>query len=579
VLVLFLAPISHADPPSPTTALETAATALGQANIRLGSYVSEQEANDARKAGLNEAKARRLLEPLVSACLADEKACEPFGPLAGRESRARKVSDTLAYLLGELGTASSLPLLDRMDARSWTAASLAAKEIADRAFSSYRAGFRCTMPSAAEVRQQRASLDDFVVIRKRGGRLLAETLSSAEKDDLAYFLSAVSESRPEVGTTEEGGGLSGSGGPNPNLETLYGQVQTAKKDGDPQRVVRHAEAYLKTLGYPGRIQSTNAFAWGGARFSYVMRDLADAYERLGRHREAATLFRRANPSGGMCGTSVAYRWKEQVRGVIRNEEQSGDCRATVAERLLGIDERRYPTKQSYGTQELARDGYDVGRLYRGALLTLNRDLPSSELEAALKTAPASIRARALRRYRQKGAEDWERRVYAVEGWAVVGRAAALPGLVGSVSTGVGQTRQRALYALGRLALKPEYDPCGSRRSYMGTSSSTYHREITSLGESCREKLSNQQLDALARQLVRFANAPEVATRTQVAETLGLLGSPVALPALTRLLQDPAPTTGTLCTSEGKTQRCRPNQPVREAAQEAIERIRKVARQK
>jgi hypothetical protein len=78
---------------------------------------------------------------------------------------------------------------------------------------------------------------------------------------------------------------------------------------------------------------------------------------------------------------------------------------------------------------IARDSVArcLRRLYRGAMLTLNRDLPAAELEAALKTAPPTIRARALRRYRQKGAEDWERRVYALEGWAVVGRAAALPG--------------------------------------------------------------------------------------------------------------------------------------------------------
>lgn len=551
----------------------TAEAALTRSGVGTDGYVSEREAKKALQAGLTEGRLLQLLEPIVAPCLARDEACKDFEALGNRKARRRKVAEALAGLLGRVGTTRSLSLLDRMDARGWTAATLARRKILDRDFESYRQGISCPVPDGAQVRRARAALDDFVVLRQRGGRLLAESLTAPEKDDLAYFLAAVSDAGSEVGATREGGAPGSNQAPDPSLERLHAQVEAAKKDGDPRRVVLHAEAYLKALGYPGPIRFTNSYAWGGARYSFVMRDLAYAYERLGRHGDAAALLRRANPGGGACGTSVSSRWAKQVRGVIRNEERAGACRAVVAERLLGIDDTAYGSAGPYGTSALTRDRYDLGRLYRGALLTMNRDLPPSVIEAALRTAPPPLREGALRRYRQRGPEDWDRRVGALEGWAAVGGAAALPTLRDAVALGAGDTRRRALRALAELARKPDADPCTARTVGLRSMSSQWRRAIPSLGRSCATKLANPEADRLARFVVQFAGDPDMQTRAEVARTLGALGSPAALPALRTLLRDPAPASGTICTYEGEKRNCRPNQPVREAATEAIERIR------
>ncbi|MFY0541563.1 hypothetical protein [Nannocystis pusilla] len=191
--------------------------------------------------------------------------------------------------------------------------------------------------------------------------------------------------------------------PDPENDRLAAAAGDAKARGDVVGLVQHGRAYLARLGFPGPVngRAESHWAWGGARYSYVFRDLALGAELLGDPTLAGQLYRRADPGGGMCGTSVSYRWSEQVRGAIRSAERAGDCRVAVAERLLDVDGPRdmypkpAPDSMDYGPARLAAAGFDVARLYRGALLTAGRDAEPAVLRAALERAPEPLRAVAL----------------------------------------------------------------------------------------------------------------------------------------------------------------------------------------
>jgi HEAT repeat protein len=96
----------------------------------------------------------------------------------------------------------------------------------------------------------------------------------------------------------------------------FRDLQDAKARGPFAKVYEAARAYLATLGFPGPIQTAQerCVGWHGARFSYVMRDLARAAEVLGRFDEAAApalaegalrRLRRVGPEA----------WEWRVRGI------------------------------------------------------------------------------------------------------------------------------------------------------------------------------------------------------------------------------------------------------------------------
>ena len=185
--------------------------------------------------------------------------------------------------------------------------------------------------------------------------------------------------------------------------------------------------------------------WGGARFSYVMRDVAMAAELEDEPALAAELYRRAAPGGGACGTSVSYRAQLQTRGLIRSEEARGRCRAVIAERL------GYPDEEAYGPARLADAGYDLPRLYRGALLTRHRERPRVELEAAIERAPVHRREAALARLSARGPEAWESRVSAVEGLANYSGRAGMEHELTLIDRADAALRVRLISAIGSAA--------------------------------------------------------------------------------------------------------------------------------
>ncbi|MDC0715522.1 HEAT repeat domain-containing protein [Nannocystis bainbridge] len=521
-------------------------------------------------AGLSRADVVRVLGDMFTAC--GGAAC----PALQSDEPARILLDTL----GEIGVLADAPLLLRLDAVSIYQAERSLEAILTRAMADAIPKARCAPPTRSELATARLALADFAVLRRHGDVLQGDAPTPAELDDLAYFFAAVADTGPEVGRTREAGGARKPAAPDPESDRLAAAVADAKTRGDVAGLVQHGRAYLARLGFPGPLDSSaeTHWAWGGARYSYVFRDLALGAELLGDPTLAGELYRRANPGGGMCGTSVSYRWSEQVRGAIRSAERTGDCRVAMAERLLDVDGPRdmypkpAPASIDYGPARLAEAGFDVARLYRGAILTAGRDGEPAEVRAALERAPEPLRSAALARLARRGPEAWEARVHALEGLAdVVGRPAVaeLERMLPLLADG---PRQRALEAIGELADRPAWDPCDPDEAgiYFSSYSSQWSRHVTSLGDSCDTVLRLHEAGPLALSLTAWLADANPDTREAAAAALGKIGHRAALPALRASKRDRFYPDDSKRCDDGN---CHIYFPVREAAAEAIVAIR------
>ncbi|HEY3354119.1 MAG TPA: HEAT repeat domain-containing protein [Polyangia bacterium] len=513
--------------------------ALDAAAPRAGWRFDEGAGRRLAAARLDEARLMTLVEGIAARCPAGGAPCEALGVLGKGDPAASRVMQRLLEVLGELGSRRAGPLLWRLAGRGVYGAEGALHRVLEREAARAAAAGRCAPPTAAAVAAAERALGDFLEVRAVGGRLVAARPAPAALADLAYLLAAI-EVRPEVGVApaaEAGGAWHQPGPLHPGRVLLADALERAKRRGDPEGVAAAARAYLESLGYPGPIRAgeEHDFAWGGPRFAYVMRDLALAAEYLGRFDEAAGLYRRANPGGGACGSSVSYRWQEQVQGAIRAEEGRGRCRAAVLERLLAV--AGWDSDRRYGPARLTAAGFDVARLYRGALVTANRDADPAALQAALAAAPPGLRQAALARLAARGPEALERRVFALEGAADTGRAAALPVLLAAARAGVPAVAARALAAVGELAQRPEADPCRGGIGF-GGSSNVWRRAIRPLGRDCATRVGRAQADALARDVVPWLADRDPRVRDAAAAALGQIGSPVALGPLRQLLANP-----------------------------------------
>jgi hypothetical protein len=493
-------------------AAEEAAAALAAASLNQRWSMPEDAAERARTAGIDEARVIRWLEVLLADCLAQDGPCaDPLQP----PDAQRELVETLVTVLGEVGGSDALPVLRRLDARGLYHAGMARARIHERAMLQAVARLPCAPPSAAEIARARAALADFAVVRVRAGALVSEPPTASELDDLSYFLAGVSEAGIEVGHLPAHARASWTqpAPASPERDQLAAQLEAAKLRGDVPAVARHAQAYLATLGHPGaaRFEDESAYAWGGARYSYVMRDLAEAAEDLGDLGRSVENYRAADPGGGACGTSTDARWQDQVQGLIRAEERRGQCRAVVAERLLGIDEDREPG--TYGTARLQAAGFDVLRLYRGALVTRNREVDPVDLERVLAQTPA-----ALERLRARGPEDWSRRIHAVRGLADAGQQAALPVLLETAASSTPAVAIESLQAIADLAEKPPHDPCEPLGWGFGSYGNMWERPIQPLHRFCESNLkppARTRLAASLRPFLRHAD-PEVRKAARLA---------------------------------------------------------------
>ncbi len=558
---------------TPEDALAEARARFEKAEVT-ASYEVRDHADVLRANGLDESRTVALLHPVIAACLSHDDACEGVAEWNSPEGSNPEIVGMLIAHLGSVGTDASVPLLMQLQMRDVYNADQAIGDILQR-----RAQARqkhCEPPVGAEVEAQRAALSDFAILEHSAAGWRGRAPTEQQLDDLAYFFASVAEAGAEVGIALEQGPSPFSKRPAPDeaRKKLTDDMKAARWKGDLAAHAVAARNYLVTLGYPGplRAEEESAMTWGGPGYANVMRDLAESTEFLGQFEEAAELFRRAPPGGGACGTSVGHRRAQQRRGLIRGVEQSHGCRAVVPERLFADR----GAQDWYGPRRLADAGFDLVRLYRGAMLTSERDAAPALQRAALSAITGPLGRTALARYEQRGPEAWDERVRAIEGYADTAGSGALPILLDIAKVGTNPQRIRALRALGSLVDLTGPDPCDRNAGWGAMhGGSSDDRPIRSVNHTCSTRLSDSQMDGLARTLAAVARDKDPGVREAVARALGSLGIAQALPTLKTLLSDRYQLKGSrICSTVDGKEQCRDNWPVRERAQESIERIDK-----
>lgn len=572
--MLVLAVALLASSPSPTdqerAAIAQIEAGLRQTGIRVRNakgvpyYIEHEVLRRALRKRWNNAQRMALAEQLSAPCLSEEQiTCSPM--------------EWADDLMGSLDASpASLAFLVRLDTNGIYVAGMALEEVLGRELKGVYKKPTCTPPSNEEVDLARRELADFVTIASINGKLTAVQPTAEQLNDLAYFVAAAPE-QAVVGTAvdDRGSAAGGWGQPAPphaERSNLAAAIKTAKQAGNVQAAIALARAYLATLGYPGplRGQDEADFSPGGARYSHVMRDLAVLDEVVGENDEAAALYRRATPGGGFCGTSVNYRWQEQVRGVIRTEERAGRCRNVVMERLLAIDG---PEDEIYGPARLQKAGFDVARLYRGALVTANRDVGDTELKRLLSEAPPELSEPALHRFATHGAEPFEARVHAIEGFADTARRKALPVLTALVVDESPSTfRARAVSALKQLTARGYDGQCSDRGLFGGVVGGViggdWNREVRSLSD--KEELSRAKRDELSSRLDPLLLHRDPTMRLIGVELLASIASLTSVPRLTRLKDDPFEDPNSYY--QGENGERVPIYPVRDAVAKGLERL-------
>ena len=576
------------DPPmGPEEAHGTAARLIEETHV--SEYTNDEATRKhAALAGLDERSTRRLAQAIAAPCLAvidgSDKACIAFDVLAGKRD---KTLETLVAYLGDIaetkGYTPTMRLLVRLGARGSTQAEMALEEILERRMLAMQGA--CVAPSAAERETSKSELGDFVIVepgavQSKGTSAtgaVARSLrkpTASELDDLAYFLAAVSTSGKTLATLEEDRSARALPANAPDLAVradLRKKVHAALAEGDLETHALLARRYLETLGYPGKIRVAEEGdeRWGGHGFSYVMRDLARTDEILGRLEEASTLYRRANPGGGVCGTSSGSMTANQIEAMVRTAEETSGCRTVVAERLYSVALDR---KGVYGTPRLAAAGFDVAKLYRAALLTLGRDK-----ELALEqtfAADAQLGQPALGRLRSRGTEAWATRTRAVAGYGALLGKSAFPALQNMAEHGFAEDRLLAISTLGKLAEDHGNDACLGFGGW-GGGDSRMSREVDALSHTCATKLAPADTDDLVKRLAVLGANPDPGLREAVAIALGRSGAKSAVPVLTKLARDTYSTGGKYCVeASDRPEVCGPDRPVRRAAEEGLELVKK-----
>jgi hypothetical protein len=171
----------------------------------------------------------------------------------------------------------------------------------------------------------------------------------------------------------------------------------------------------------------------------------------------------------------------------------------------------------YGPGRLASAGWDLPRMYRGALLTRNRADPRTH---GLTGPGAARRAR-------EGDEHWEWRVRAAEGLADVAGPDALDELAALLSVADASLRARILSAIGRAAQRYIAGPCPDNVGWYGGygGSNVWYRQVSTFATTCREQLTDTEAEALAAKLLPYAKDPVADVRHEAIETLGRLAPP------------------------------------------------------
>jgi hypothetical protein len=527
----------------------------------------------------NEADVREALALVARECVrSQDRESGACAALVGSESPDARTVVSLAEILAELvdptsrATDSGKVLVQLVAAGAYTVEQPLERLLQRRM--SAKLG-PCAPPTAEDVAAARATLDDFLVVER--GRAKDEVLlrkpSAAELDDLAYFLAAAGTEGPEVGRAVEDASAPPLPKSAPEHETrakLAKDLQKARLAGDLEQHLALGEQYLLTLGYPGPIRTKEErhARWGSDGASAIMRELATSAEVLGDLEKAEAMSRRARYDGASCGTSAPSFRDDQLRAVIRTSEPRLGCHRAVVERLFGVD---YDPGGVFGPSRLSAAGFDVARLYRGALVTAGRG-DAAELRAVVAGAP--LGATALARLDRVGPEAWAERTRAIPGLADTKGAEAIEPLLDVLRAGRAAPRTAAAIALGLMLEDRGFDPCddvGGHRGW-GYGSSAHPRKVAPLMLDCATRPPEAVAKKAAKALAAIASDPSETVREEVARALGRLGRAQERPALRALAKDRFGS-GQICTSQtGRADVCEPNRPVARAATEALEAV-------
>lgn len=527
-------------------------------------YLREERAPrmvEIKRLGVDEARVLRRLEALVAKCLVAEECTH--------------VDDEPADLLGlleELGTERSFPLLTRLEAHGVTSATFTREVVLERLMVLATAKTPCVPPPAERVAAERARLADFAVVSFRAGAFHARQATPAELDDLAYLYASIGAGNdlpPEPPHAYKPFPRGGGERTAANLERdrLFEQLRAGRVAGDIQKVATNARAYLASLGYPGeiRMEEDDVAQFHGPRVELIVRHLRLAAEELGQLEEALRLHS-WDGRHGSCASHGQAMSQETRQGRIRLEERLHGCKAIIADRLLAPPSGGLRRPTPYGTERLSAAGFDVLRLYRGALVARDRTGATPEVFATLPDKGLAAQAR----WKVKGVEDWARRLQAMEGYADEGQRAALPLLLELALSG----SDEALRALGTLVARPFQDPCvGGDETYYPYR----YRLVRPLGRKCSTQLTPAEAATLARQILPLAQTGAPLDRYTAIDVLGQVGSPVVTQELTALLDDPARGQD-FCELDRVTTdlvNCRPNYVVRTSAASALSHIQKL----
>ena len=465
--------VAEADP-DPVQRVEAALTAVEMDGVRTSRLPAQLE-----KAAVD--------EPLVVAAaeqLVDE----------GQDS---KLLAALVGWLGDHGTEASLPILYRIGEGGNIHARIELENVLARVMEGELGA--CEPPSPEEVAAAGAGLVDFAVIERGGAR----AATAAERGDLAYFLAAVSENEDAV-ASDPNTHRSATPPSKDEVEQRVSwlkEIDAAQHAGAVDDVQTIGAAYLKSLGFPGAIDLGQEahMTWGGPQVWNVMRDVALASEVVGELEIAGALYHRANPGGGACGTSVGYRWEKQVKGYIRAVERTQGCRPVVVERLLDVGGSRWRAS-AYGPQRLRDAGFDIGRLYRGALLTRNR---ATEAEDA-----------------------WEYRVRAAEGLAAELDREGVEALFAVLPVADDALRVRTLSAIGRAMKRWHVGPCPTDTIHLSSIGfgGGWEREVPPISTSCDNALTDDEALAMAKRIAPYLGGHDE-VHAAALEAIGQLAAP------------------------------------------------------
>ncbi len=444
-------------------------------------------------------------------------------------------------ILGEIGHVESVPASILLDRLGFYEASMAIDRILERKAEEEMSPGSCVPPTAADVIREKARLKDFIVFDWQKDRLSGRSLLPDEQQDAAYFFAAVLQNGREI----------------KNLRTDFSKAPAACNLSAPKpmagalrRLSEEARQATEAHNIPALVRAIRTFSealftmevdvdfepclgdvnsWTSADF----RDMAALSEALGLLDAADFLYRVPVPDSGSHVTSDDFNWETQVKGLIRVSERADRCNRVVAERLLSIDG---PLEEwslfDYGPDRLAKAGYDLPRIYRGAVLTRNREYLSAEPETTIENLQGSLLSSFRARFQKMGIEDWERRTFAAEGLIGTQKRPALIETIDLLSKLYPKSRSAVMIALGERAHRLTVGECKEDESMgVGSGGMLWWRKVRSVGVSCPDRLSDKEADELAEKLIPFLDDPEPEVCKSTVQALEQIASFQSIDAL------------------------------------------------